>query len=103
MLYNFFIQNDTDLFSEKDAFDNKHGIMAYNRTDQEKGRATKYLPASEWIVSVGKHPGLVLGKVWVQIQESLNAINQNLSESHAERSAFDRLYSVAAVSVCIRK
>lgn len=69
--YNFFIQNDTDLFSEKDAFDNKHGIMAYNRTDQEKGRATKYLPASEWIVSVGKHPGLVLGKVWVQIQESL--------------------------------
>ena len=69
--YNFFIQNDTDLFSEKDAFDNKHGIMAYNRTNQEKGRATKYLPASEWIVSVGRHPGLVLGKVWVQIQESL--------------------------------
>ena len=69
--YNFFIQHDTDLFSEKDAFDNKHGIMAYNRTDQEKGRATKYLPASEWIVSVGKHPGLIPGKVWVQIQESL--------------------------------
>ena len=45
--------------------------MAYNRTDQEKGRATKYLPASEWIVSVGKHPGLIPGKVWVQIQESL--------------------------------
>ena len=69
--YNFFIQHDTDLFSEKDDFDNKHGIMAYNRTDQEKGRATKYLPASEWIVSVGKHPGLIPGKVWVQIQESL--------------------------------
>ena len=59
------------MFSEKDAFDNQHGIMAYNRTDQEKGRATKYLPASEWIVSVGKHPGLIPGKVWVQIQESL--------------------------------
>lgn len=69
--YHFFIQNDTDLFSDKAAFDNKHGIMAYNRTDQEKGRATKYLPASAWIVSVGKHPGLIPGKVWVQIQESL--------------------------------
>lgn len=69
--YQFFTQHDTDLFSDKDAFDNKHGIMAYNRTDQEKGRATKYLPASEWIVSVGKHPGLIPGKVWVQIQESL--------------------------------
>ncbi len=69
--YYFFIRNDTDLFSEKDAFDNKHGIMAYNRTDQEKGRATKYRPVSEWIVSVGKHPGLIPGKVWVRIQESL--------------------------------
>ncbi len=69
--YHFFIQNDTDLFSGKEAFDNEHGIMAYNRTDQEKGRATKYLPASEWIVSVGKHPGLIPGKVWVSIQESL--------------------------------
>ncbi|MCI8466093.1 MAG: recombinase family protein [Lachnospiraceae bacterium] len=69
--HNFFIQHDTDLFSEKDDFDNKHGIMAYNRTDQEKGRATKYLPPSEWIVSVGRHPGLIPGRVWVQIQESL--------------------------------
>ena len=77
--YNYFIQNDTDLFSEKEAFDNKHGIMAYNRTDQEKGRATKYLPASEWIVSVGKHPGLIPGKVWVQIQESLE---RNKSKSY---------------------
>ncbi len=69
--YHFFTQHETALFSEKDAFDNKHGMMVYNRTDQEKGRATKYLPAREWIVSVGKHPGLIPGKVWVQIQESL--------------------------------
>ncbi len=69
--YNFFIQKDADLFSEKGAFDNRHGIMAYNRTVQEKGRATKHLPESEWIVSVGRHPGLIPGKVWVQIQESL--------------------------------
>ena len=38
--YDFFIKNDTDLFSEHDAFDGVHGMMAYNRTDQEKGRAT---------------------------------------------------------------
>lgn len=69
--YHFFVQNDTYLFSEKAAFDGKHGIMAYNRTNQEKGRATKYLPASEWTVSVGKHPGLIPGKVWVEVQESL--------------------------------
>lgn len=69
--YDFFIKNDTDLFSEHGAFDGVHGMMAYNRTDQEKGRASISLPTSEWIVSVGKHLGLIPGKVWVQVQESL--------------------------------
>lgn len=69
--YEFFIKNETDLFSEHDAFDGVHGIMAYNRTNQEKGRASISLPPSEWIVSVGKHPGLIPGKAWISVQESL--------------------------------
>lgn len=69
--YDFFQQHETDLFSEQSEFDGIHGIMAYNRTDQEKGRATVYLPPSDWIVSVGKHPGLIPGKAWVAVQESL--------------------------------
>ena len=41
--YDFFIKNDTDLFSEHDAFDGVHGMMAYNRTDQEKAeRVSRY-------------------------------------------------------------
>lgn len=44
--YDFFIKNDTDLFSEHDAFDGVHGMMAYNRTDQEKGRG-EYLVTAE--------------------------------------------------------
>ncbi len=76
--YEFFIKNDTDLYAAYDAFDGIHGIMAYNRTDQEKGRANILLPPSEWIVSVGKHPGLIPGKVWVQIQE---ALERNKSKS----------------------
>lgn len=69
--YEFFLQNDTALFSAKEAFDGKHGMMAYNRTAQEKGKATNYLPASEWIVAVGNHPGLITGKAWTQVQASL--------------------------------
>lgn len=69
--YDYFVEKDADLFSEREAFDGAHGIMAYNRTDQEKGRATIMLPTSQWIVSVGKHPGLIPGKDWVKIQESL--------------------------------
>lgn len=69
--YVFFQEKDADLFSQRSQFDGIHGIMAYNRTDQQKGRTTLYLPPEEWIVSVGKHPGLIPGKEWVAIQESL--------------------------------
>ena len=77
--YNYFKENDADLFSGKEDFDGKHGIMAYNRTDQEKGRATIYLPTDEWIVSVGKHQGIIPGKMWVRVQESLE---RNKSKSY---------------------
>lgn len=69
--YNYFVKAGSDLFSNKEAFDGAHGIMAYNRTSQEKGKTTQFLPLSEWIVSVGLHPGIIPGKVWVAAQESL--------------------------------
>lgn len=70
-VYDYFVRLDADLFSDRAAFDGVHGILAYNRTDQEKGRATVFRPVSEWIVSVGQHPGIIPGKVWVSVQESL--------------------------------
>ena len=69
--YEYFIRMDADLFSSKEEFDGMHGIMAYNRTDQEKGRTTLWRPVSQWIVSVGQHPGLIPGRIWVKVQESL--------------------------------
>lgn len=69
--YHYFINADSELFSNQEAFDGVHGIMAYNRTNQEKGKTTEYLPPNEWIVAVGLHPGIIPGKVWVQVQESL--------------------------------
>lgn len=67
----FFQQNDADLFSSREEFDNIHGISVYNRTDQEKGKATVYNPVSEWIVSVGKHQGIIPGKLWKGVQDNL--------------------------------
>lgn len=69
--YHFFTQKGTPLFSEREAFDNIHGIMAYNRTEQAKNKVTKFLPVNEWIVSVGRHPGIIPGSIWVQVQTSL--------------------------------
>ena len=77
--YDYFVRMDADLFSDKSEFDGVHGIMAYNRTDQEKGRTTVWNPVNEWIVSVGQHPGLIPGKAWVKVQESLE---RNKSKSY---------------------
>ena len=76
--YDYLREKEADLFSDRAEFDGKHGIMAYNRTDQEKGKTTQYNPVSEWIVAVGKHPGLIPGKTWVRVQE---ALEQNKSKA----------------------
>lgn len=69
--YRYFVKVKAELFSDKEEFDGIHGIMAYNRTRQEKGKTTELLPPSEWIVAVGKHKGLITGREWVMVQESL--------------------------------
>lgn len=77
--YRYFQRKDADLFSSREEFDGVHGLMAYNRTDQVKGKATVYNPVNEWIISVGKHPGIIPGKVWVAVQDNLE---QNKSKSY---------------------
>ena len=70
--YNYFAEREAEIFFPKEAFDGSCGIMAYNRTNQEKGRTTQLLPVSEWIIAIGKHPGFVPSKQWIKVQESLD-------------------------------
>lgn len=70
--YHYFLEREADMCFPKEAFDGTCGIMAYNRTDQEKGKATVLLPVSEWIIAIGQHPGLVPSKQWIGVQESLD-------------------------------
>ena len=69
--YHYFMEREADVCFPKEAFDGSCGIMAYNRTDQEKGKTTILLPVSEWIIAIGKHIGLVPSKQWIKVQESL--------------------------------
>lgn len=71
--YQYFSEHGTEIYSDVRFFDGKHGIAAYNRTEQEKGRAHVLKPVSEWIVSVGKHQGLIPGEMWVKVQQILEA------------------------------
>lgn len=77
--YQYLTENDVDLFSDESDFDGIHGIMAYNRTLQQPGKANQTKPMDEWIVSVGKHPGIIDGKAWVKVQQLLE---QNRSKSY---------------------
>lgn len=76
--YQYFSDKQADIFSPPEDFDGIRGILAYNRTDQKKGRTTVYLPVSEWIVSVGQHPGIISAKTWIGVQ---NALERNKSKA----------------------
>ena len=69
--YRYFCDRQANLYSDEDEFDGQSGMMVYNRTDQVKGRSVKLKPQEEWIVSVGKHEGLVTGKDWIAVQDEL--------------------------------
>ena len=69
--YGYFAERNAELFSSAEEFDGVHGMMIYNRTDQEKGKTTVLLPVSEWIIALGQHPGLVPSGQWIKVQESL--------------------------------
>ena len=70
--YQYFVEREAEVCFPKEAFDGSCGVMAYNRTNQEKGRATQLLPITEWIIALGKHPGLIPSKQWIKVQESLD-------------------------------
>ena len=69
--YQYFTDRKADLWGKKESFDGIHGMIAYNRTDQEKGRTTMNRPVDQWIITVGEHVGLISGRNWVRVQNSL--------------------------------
>ena len=71
-MYQYLMKNEVRPFSDREAFDGTHGVMAYNRTEQTKGRATRKKPMEEWVVAVGEHEGIVSGGDWIAVQGLLD-------------------------------
>ncbi|MCI8659117.1 MAG: recombinase family protein [Lachnospiraceae bacterium] len=88
--WQYFVQKGVQVSAAREDFDGIHGIMAYNRTLQKKGKAHKSNPVDEWIVSVGKHEGRICGAMWVEVQRILE---QNRSKSYRKPRSNQALLS----------
>jgi len=69
--YNYFKEQNVDLFADHKDFDGKHGIMAYNKTLQKRGKTNEIRDINDWIIAVGKHDGLISGVDWIKVQNQL--------------------------------
>ncbi len=77
--FKYFDNMGVELFSNIEKFDGYHGIMAYNRTLQQKGKSTVYLSMNEWIVAVGEHKGIIPSNIWIEVQ---NILEENRNKSY---------------------
>ncbi len=77
--WNYFTAADTEIYSDKEQFDGIHGMMVYNKTNQQTGRTNVINAVSDWVISVGKHTGLINGADWVEAHKLLY---QNKSKSY---------------------
>jgi len=78
LIYDYFRANSYDVCSDQGEFSGNHGIMAYNKTIQKRHISNKIRDNSEWIVTVGKHSGIIDSGLFIRVQ---TVLNQNKSKS----------------------
>ena len=75
-MYNYLTEKGIEIYAKKEDFDGKHGMIAYNKTRQIKHKAKQKNDMKEWIVAIGKHPGYISGKEWIEVQEIIERNSQ---------------------------
>ena len=83
----YFASFNSDVCFEECECSDKLGLLSYNKRDYTK----KNIPRNskeQWIISIGKHKGIVAGKAWVTIQEMLedNKPSPNRVKPHNDYS-----------------
>lgn len=95
--YCYFTKREAVVCFPRDAFNGSCGVMAYNRTDQEKGRASQLLPVDQWIIAIGQHPGVIPSRQWIRVQESLD---RNKSRGYRKARSNEALLTGVIYCAC---
>lgn len=69
--WEYFRLLDVNVYAQRTDFDGLHGIMAYGKTMQTPGQMNHIKDIDEWIITVGKHEGLISGDEWTLVQKML--------------------------------
>lgn len=75
----YFRRNGSHVYFDEKDFPKKLGLMSFNKHFNNSQNA----PVSDWIISVGKHEGIINGKDWVNVQSILS---NNKSHSRTRKS-----------------
>ena len=98
--YHYFLEHEGNIFGDITEFDGAHGLSAYNKTEQYKvedesstfsnpkfSQLIAQKPIQEWIISVGKHEGVIPSQDWIEAQMLLKAIAENYNRPHRKTNA----------------
>jgi len=72
ILYDYFNNDNYEIYSDKSEFNGHRGVMAYNKTIQRKNASNKFRDPSEWIIAVGAHKGIIPSSKWITVQKLIN-------------------------------
>ena len=86
----YFRNFGVEIYAEESDFDGIHGLMVYNKTDHKRKTCVVRKEVEDWIVSVGKHEGIVSGKEWVEVQ---NILDKNSDMRYRKPSVTNALLS----------
>lgn len=74
------------------AFNGKNGLITYNK--RLKGK--KENPINEWIIAVGKHPGVISSDLWLECQN----INSHNFQKPSPRSSTGTKFLLSGLLIC---
>lgn len=94
----YFISLGAEVCFSEEECSNEYGISAYNKRDYSKKNVPRN-PVSEWIISVGKHKGIVKGSDWVYIQQRIEE-NKTSNDTSVPRNNYSLLSGLIYCKQC---